>query len=108
MMDSRHSSSGQSQSCRDDETIDCCISMQDKCELRCLSLARLCHIEDLALSAFVSEDNSLVNMEDVTTLKLRKETQQLLKLTRGAAIWFVILTIVLLFQTTVSYLYLEE
>ena len=69
--------------------------MQDKCEFVCMKLARLCHIEDLALSVVVSEDNALVNnMEDVTTLKLRKETMQLIKLTRGAGIWFVILTVV--------------
>ena len=49
--------------------------MQDKCELNCLRLGRFFKIEDLVLSAIVSEDNELVNMEDVTTLKLRKETQ---------------------------------
>ena len=60
------------------------------------------------LSAFVSEDNSLVNMEDITMLKLRKEAMQLVKLTRGAAIWFVLLTLVYLFQTSVSYAFLNE
>ena len=57
-----------------DVETDCCITMQDKCEVNCLKIARFCKIEDLALSAFVSEDNTLVNMEDITTLKLRKET----------------------------------
>ena len=71
MMESRSATSGSGDS---NETVDCCISMQDKCELNCLKVARFCKIEDLALSAFVSEDNSLVNMEDVSTLKLRKET----------------------------------
>ena len=109
MMESRSSSSTASASTSGGgETIDCCISMQDKCELNCLKVARFCHIEDLALSAFVSEDNSLVNMEDVSTLKLRKETFQLVRLTRCAAIWFVLLTFVYLFQTSMSYAYLDE
>ena len=96
MMDSRSAGNSDSRN-NHEETIDCCIAMQDKCELNCLKVAKLCQVEDLVLSAFVSEDNSLVNMEDVTMLKLRKETMQLLKLTRGAAIWFVLLTLVYLF-----------
>ena len=58
----------------DERGADCCFSISDKIELNCLKIARFCKVEDLALSTFVSDDNSLVEMEDVTTLKLRKET----------------------------------
>jgi hypothetical protein len=37
-------------------------------------VARFLKIEELALSTIVSENNTMVDMENVNTLKLRKET----------------------------------
>ena len=58
-----------------DEEDDWLLRAQDRCELCCVSVARCFKVEDLALSVVVSGENQLVDMEDVTTLKLRKEMQ---------------------------------
>jgi len=56
------------------KTLDCLERLQDKCEFNCLGVARFLKIEELALSTVISETNSMVDMENVNTLKLRKET----------------------------------
>lgn len=73
-----------------------------------MGVARFLKIEDLALSAMVTEDNSPESMEDVNTLKLRRETQQLLRLIRCCVLYFLVLTLVYLFQTIVCYSMLDE
>lgn len=47
-------------------------------------------------------------MEDVNTVKLRKETQQLLRLINTCGIYFMVLCVVYLFQTSVCYSQLDE
>ena len=76
---------------------DCCEIWQDKCEVCCVKIAGLCKIEDLALATLVSDQNSLVQMEDINSVKLKKETEQLLRLTRGSAYYFTVLAVTYLF-----------
>lgn len=58
----------------DNQTLDWCESMQDRCELFCFRIARVCKVEDLARATMVHEKNTMVDMEDIDTLKLRKES----------------------------------
>ena len=46
-------------------------------------------------------------MEDITTSKLRKETEQLLRLTHNLARYFVILSVIYLIQTLLAYFMLD-
>ena len=82
--------------------------LQDRCELRCLKLAKLCNIEDVALSSVVSEDNELVQVEDTTVLKLRREARQILKLTRWFSFYFMVLSCMYLFSAIVCYNHLSQ
>jgi len=60
------------------------------------------------MSAFINDQNTLVQMEDVNTIYLRKETQQLLRLINTCGIYFMVLCVVYLFQTSVCYSQLDE
>ena len=88
----------------DESTLDCLEKMQDRIEFQCLKVARICKIEDLALSTLVNEQNALVDVGDPSTMSIRREMKQLLRLTRGCALYFSMLTLVYLFQTMVCYL----
>jgi len=82
--------------------------VQDRCEACCLKIAKLCKIEDLAMSAFVSHQNQLGQFEDATMMSLRKETQQLLRLTSGCGLYFMFISIVYLAFATWCYTSLDE
>lgn len=81
----------------DNKTLDWCESLQDRCELSCFKIARFFKVEDLARSTLVHENNSMVEMEDIDTLRVRKESQQLIRLARGCALYFMCLCLAYLF-----------
>lgn len=56
------------------DRLDCVSRIHDRCEVRCLKVARWFKIEDLAMATIISEQNQLVQFEDVSTQRLRKET----------------------------------
>ena len=78
-------------------------SLADRVEAQIVALARCFRVEQLALAAFVSEDNEIVDFQtSQDILNLRKETKQLLKVVRFGGLYLVLLTLFYLFQSCYS------